>query len=303
MIITCTLNPAIDYHLYQDQIIKGKLNRADNFQFDLGGKGINVSKSLNQLACRSRCITLLNSKYKFFYKPLIKKIGMANFDIVKTKALTRFNVKLHARQETEINTEFKGVTGCDLFKLRQKFKHVNDRDILVFSGSSIKGELYLYDSLVSSLKVKKADIVIDIPAEFYDQVLKYHPLLIKPNQDEINDYFGITSEPESYIDYCKQLIEKGVQNIILSLGKNGSILVTNDKAYQIILPEIKTNQAVGAGDAFVAGFVYDYQLNKDITKAYMFGHATSYAYLKNKNFNLEEVNQILEQIKIQEIIA
>ena len=132
MIVTCTLNPAIDYHLYSDQFEKGKLNRVSDYQFELGGKGINVSKSLNQLACQSRSVTLLNPKLNIFFKELIKSSPYIKFDIVKTSALTRFNVKLHGMKETEVNTELEKVTGCEIHKLRKKILRTKSKDVLIF---------------------------------------------------------------------------------------------------------------------------------------------------------------------------
>ncbi|QWB95980.1 hypothetical protein KHQ89_00475 [Mycoplasmatota bacterium] len=99
MIITCTLNPAIDYHLYSNRFEKGKLNRVTKYQFDLGGKGINVSKTLNQLACKSRSITILNKELKVFYKNTMRQTPYIKYDIVNSKSLTRFNVKLHGKKK------------------------------------------------------------------------------------------------------------------------------------------------------------------------------------------------------------
>jgi len=301
MIITCTLNPAIDYHLYRDHFDKGKLNRVEDYHYELGGKGINVSKSLNQLACYSRSITLLNPKLKVLYKKTLENSPFIKFDIVKIKALTRLNVKLHGRLETEVNTSLEKVTGCEIHKLRQKILRIKSNDVLVFSGSTIKDELYLYDSLLASIKNKEIHTIIDIPAELYNQVLKYKPLLVKPNKDELKSYFELKEDPESYVPYCKELITKGAQNVVVSLGEKGSILVTKDKSYQIVLESVKTNSTVGAGDAFVAGFAYYYQKTQDIVKSYQFAHATSYALIIHTNFHLKDVEDIFENIELKEI--
>ncbi len=297
MITTCTLNPAIDYHLYRDQFEKGKLNRTAHHHFDLGGKGINVSKTLNQLACKSRSITLLNPALKPFYKKTFNNSPYIKFDIVKTKALTRFNVKLHADIETEINTSLESVSSMEIHQLRRKIQKVKNHDILVLSGSSVKGEPYLYDCIMSGLSHKDVDFIVDIPTELYDQILKYKPLLVKPNKDELKTYFNLDEDPEDYIPYCKKLIELGAQNVVLSLGEKGSLLVTKEDTHKIVLDAIKTNQTVGAGDALVAGFAYYYEKTKDVLKAYQFGHATSYAYLIHPNFYLIDVEKIFKEIQ------
>ena len=96
-------------------------------------------------------------------------------------------------------------------------------------------------------------------------------------------------------------MKKGARNVVLSLGEKGSILVTKDRAYKITLDPIKTNLTVGAGDAFIAGFAYSYQNDKDVLNAYMFAHATSYAYVIHRNFHLTDVHEILNQINVEEI--
>lgn len=302
MITTCTLNPAIDYHLYQDQIEKGKLNRVTEYSFDLGGKGINVSKSLNQLACKSRAITILNPELKLFYKRVFKAHPFIKADIVKTQALIRFNVKMHARMETEINTQSEQITAAQIHQLIKKVKRIKDTDMMIFSGSCINNEPYLYDALLTAIKDKDVDVIIDIPAILYDQVLKHKPLLVKPNQEELKDYFNLKDNPKSYIPYCRELINKGAQNIILSLGKSGSLFVNSDQAFRIKLEPIKTNDTVGAGDAFVAGFAFSYNQEKDVIKAYQFGHSTAHAYVMHPQFHINDVYQILKRIDMKEII-
>ncbi len=299
MITTCTLNPAIDYHLYHDQFEKGKLNRATQYHFDLGGKGINVSKTLNQLACRSRSITFLNPALKPFYKKTFNNSPYIKFDIVKTEALTRFNVKLHDESETEINTSLESVKSLEIYKLTKKIKKVKSHDILIFSGSSIKSEPYIYDCLISSLKYPDISLIIDIPTELYNQVLKYKPLLVKPNKTELKTYFDLEEDPDDFVPYCKKLIELGAQNVVLSLGRKGSVLVTKNEVHRIALDEIKTNQTIGAGDALVAGFAYYYQKTKDVVASYKFAHATSYAYLIHPNFELIDVERIFKKIQMK----
>lgn len=301
MITTCTLNPAIDYHLYQDQIEKGKLNRATEYSFDLGGKGINVSKSLNQLACKSRAITILNPELKVFYKHVFKTHPYIKPDIVKTDALIRFNVKMHARMETEINTQSEHITAEQIHQLMKKVKRVKDKDLMIFSGSCINNEPYLYDALLTAIKDKDIDVIIDIPASLYDQVLKHKPLLVKPNKEELKDYFNLKEDPKSYVAYCKKLITLGAQHVIVSLGKSGSLFVTKDQVFKIELEPINTNDTVGAGDAFVAGFAFSYSQDKDVVKAYQFGHATSYAYIMHQQFHINDVLKIIDRIDMKEI--
>jgi len=302
MIITCTLNPAIDYHLYSDHFEKGKLNRVTEYQFDLGGKGINVSKTLNQLACKSRSITILNKELKVFYKKTMRQTPYIKYDIVNSKSLTRFNVKLHGKKETEVNTTFEKVTGSEIHEIRKKLQKIKHDDMLIFSGSCIKGEPYLYDSLISQTHKINKNIIIDIPAELYDQVLKYEPLLVKPNKDELKTYFKLEEDVSDYVPYCKQLIEQGARNIVLSLGEEGSLLVTKDYVYRISLDQIQTNKTVGAGDAFVAGFAYQYQKDQNLLKAYKFGHATSYAFVAQEQIGIKDVEAVLKKINVEEIL-
>ena len=256
MIITVTLNPAIDKTAYVDSLEVGKLNRLKNVVSDVGGKGINVSKTIKALKGNSRCFAVVaGDTGRMVENYLIAEEFNAFF--VEADGSTRENVKVIDGQGhlTELNDEGPYVTERQMELLKMKlFRQLHKGDCIVMSGSAPRGvDKSIYAELVKEAKGKGAKVILDVDGEYFRLAIEEKPDVVKPNIAELEAYFGVSGLDENgIVEYAKKLIDKGVQLVVVSLGDQGALFVTADKVWKAEALDVEVASTVGAGDAMVA---------------------------------------------------
>ncbi len=261
MIYTLTLNPAVDYRMSICNIEYGATNRATSEQLSFGGKGINVSKVLKNLGIESVALgfcagftgdALLAHLDEYGIKHDFIKVGRGN---------TRINVKLSdaENRETEINASGPEVTATEKQQLFEKLKnYVTDGDIVILSGSVPKGVgNEIYSDIMRMLSARRISFVVDATGELLKNTLEYKPFLIKPNISELCGLLGRKlSSKEEVVAAAKELKSKGAQNVLVSMGGDGALLV-DERGEVLSVPAHKGKviNTVGSGDSMVAGFV------------------------------------------------
>ena len=259
MIYTLTLNPALDYAMDVENIVFESTNRSGSERISFGGKGINVSVILSRLGVET---TAFGFAAGFTGKELqnaIEKEGI-NADFTElSSGMTRINVKLNkVGSITEINSSGPNVTPSDLKALYLKLDTLSSGDTLVLAGSIPKGvKSSIYSDIMSYLSNKNIRFVVDTTGKTLLETLKYKPFLIKPNRDELEELFGIEiSTDEQIIECAQKLKNMGAQNVLVSLGKDGAILLdANGNLHKSSSHKIIPKNTVGAGDSMVAGFL------------------------------------------------
>ena len=258
MIYTVTLNPSLDYHLYLTALSVGNVHRTQHTGITFGGKGINVSVILSRLGIPN---TALGFVAGFTGDELCARLTEAGVrqDMIRLEnGYTRINVKLHAADETEINAAGATVTSDAMEVLLGKLELLNGGDELVLSGS-IPPSLPIasYGNIMARLKSKGVRCVVDAEGDALLATLPYAPFLIKPNLHELSMLAGerLTTDAE-IISAARGLQARGAQNVLVSLGARGAILLDADGGCHIA-PAFVGNpvNTVGAGDSMVAGFL------------------------------------------------
>ncbi|MCF7927290.1 MAG: 1-phosphofructokinase [Candidatus Izimaplasma sp.] len=304
MIYTCTLSPAIDYKIELEEFQQGKLNRSKFSKFSAGGKGINISIVLNNLDTKNVALGFIGGfTGKFIENHLQNEHGLKT-DFIELTATTRINVKLLVRnQESEINQLGPSITQNDLEKLLDKINTFSSSDLVICAGSQGRNSQNTYYQIAKRCDEKGIDFIIDTSKETLLETLQFKPLLVKPNIYELMDYFDVTIKTESeIIKYGKQLINLGAQTVIVSLGAEGSLMITKQNVYKSTIPPGEVKNTVGAGDSMISGFVSEYHKTKDLIKAYKnavaAGTATAYSYkLATKN----EIKKYEKQIELKKV--
>ena len=193
---------------------------------------------------------------------------------------TRINVKINAGQETEINGQGPKITETAIQKLFEKLKSLKAGDVLVLAGS-IPSTLpeNIYEWILMCLRDKDVKVVVDATKDLLLNVLKYHPFLIKPNNHELGEMFQTTlTTEEEIIAHAKKLQERGARNVLVSMAKDGAILVTEDGEIYKKQPQKGTVvNSVGAGDSMVAGFLAGYLNTGSYERALELGTAAGSA--------------------------
>lgn len=277
MIYTVTFNPALDYVMRMDDLKLGSTNRSKEEAIFYGGKGINVSCVLKNLGIDSIALGFVAGFTGREIADGVKAQGVMTDFITLKEGMSRINVKIKAGEETEINAQGPAIDAEELDHMFQKISHIQDGDILVLAGA-IPATLPsdIYESIMEKLQDKKVDIVVDATKDLLKNVLKYHPFLIKPNNHELGELFGVTLQTDEEIEiYAKKLQELGARNVLVSMAGDGSLLVTETgEVHRMGVAKGKVVNSVGAGDSMVAGFVASYITNHNYLEALKFGTAT-----------------------------
>lgn len=280
MVYTITLNPSLDYIVSVPNYKQGIVNRTTHEEMYPGGKGINVSIVLNNLGVLNKALGFIAGFTGCEINKRLHELGCATDFIVLNEGTSRINVKIKATKESEINGQGPGMKESEIKKLYRKLSLMEDGDYLVLAGS-IPSTLpeNIYEKILEAIEHKKVHVIVDTHGNALKNTLKYRPFLIKPNQQELGEFFGVTiNNVNESVIYAKKLQAMGARNVLISMARKGAILLTEEKELYIKkAPTGTVINSVGAGDSMVAGFIAGYINTKDYEKAFQLGIAAGSA--------------------------
>lgn len=280
MIYTVTCNPSLDYIVQLNSFTTGMVNRSEAEQLFCGGKGINVSIVLKNMGIASVALGFIAGFTGKEIASRLSSLGCASDFITLPNGLSRINVKIKAKTESEINGQGPAIDDASLDALFKQLKQLKAGDILVLAGSipsCLPNDIY--ERIMELLQGKEIKIIVDATCDLLLNVLSYRPFLIKPNNHELGEMFGVTLTcDEEIITYAKKLQAKGAQNVLISRAGEGAILLTaSGEIYKSAAPKGMVINSVGAGDSMVAGFLAGYLNSGDLQTAFKMGVATGSA--------------------------
>lgn len=297
MIYTVTFNPSLDYIVDVNNFKLGRVNRTTKEIIYAGGKGINVSMVLKNLGFDSTALGFLAGFTGKEICRLMEEQGV-NADFIEVKeGLSRINLKLRSNEESEINGQGPAIKEKDIQNLYEKLDKLQYGDVLVLAGSipSVMPQS-MYMDIMKYMEEKDLNIVVDATRDLLVNVLEYHPFLVKPNNHELGEIFGVElEEKKDVIVYAKKLKEMGAKNVLVSMAGAGAVLVAEDGSiYESEAPKGKVVNSVGAGDSMVAGFLAGFLQTRDYREAFKLGVCTgSASAFSEKLATKEEVDSIM----------
>ena len=299
MVYTVTFNPAIDYVIHMDEIRLGATNRTAREEMYFGGKGINVSIVLKELEIESRALGFIAGFTGEAIEKALSDMGIAT-DFVRLKAgNSRINVKIKSNQETEINAQGPDIDDEAIEALFQKIDEISDEDILILAGSipaSLPSDMY--QRILERISKKKVRVVVDATKDLLLKVLEYKPFLIKPNNHELGEMFGVElSDDREIEEYARKLKAMGAQNVLVSMAGDGAMLIDEDGAkHRCGVCQGTVKNSVGAGDSMVAGFVAG-TINGDYEYALRLGTAAGGATAFSEGLaKRDDINELIKQL-------
>lgn len=300
MIYTVTFNPSIDYIVDVDHFKTGQVNRTRGEHILPGGKGINVSIVLKNMGHESMALGFMAGFTGRKVEKLLADSRVQSDFIDVAEGMSRINVKLRSDEETEINGQGPAIRESDIAKLYDKLGRLQEGDFLVLAGA-IPDAMpdSSYEDIMSYLQGRGVHIVVDATRDLLVNVLKYHPFLIKPNNHELGEIFGVTLETrEEIIAHAGKLQEMGAKNVMISMAGDGGLLLTEDgQVFHSLPPKGKVVNSVGAGDSMVAGFLTGYIETGSYEDAFYMGLCTGSASAFSEELaKREEVKALLESL-------
>ncbi len=305
MIYTVTLNPSIDYVIKVDKLTTGKINRVNEEHIYPGGKGINVTRILKNLDNDNIALGFVSGFTGDYIINSLQELNLKS-DFIKVKeGFTRINVKVKSEEETEINGQGPKISEEELNQFYKVIDKLVDGDILILSGSipSCLDER-LYESIMKRVEDRDIKVIVDATKNLLLNVLKYKPFLIKPNNHELAEMFNVElNSTEDVVFYARKLKEMGAQNVLISMGKDGALLVTeNDEVFASSVAKGEVVNSVGAGDSMVAGFVAGYLKSNSYEEALRLGAASGGATAFSSDLATREfIDKLVQEIEIEKI--
>ncbi len=257
MIYTLTTNPAIDMNILSNGIQGKIVNRTFGAVYTPNGKGLNVSYCLKRFRMQSAVLGFFGDFSGRYIIDETEKRFIETYPIW-VEGTTRINIFLNdGNQEYKFVNEGSYVPLDKQTDMCKLIKGLADLETLVISGSLPKGvRNQFYDKILEICRRRHTAVILDISSSYLNELMHYRPYLIKPNDEEIKDIFGIIMKDEADIKnvlHC--LHEKGAQNILLTLGERGSYFYNGKFIYRAGTKKVKLVSSACAGDASLAGFL------------------------------------------------
>lgn len=300
MVYTVTFNPAVDYIVHTKELRAGATNRSDSEEIYFGGKGINVSIVLSELGVKSKALGFVAGFTGAAIERGVSEKGIDADFVHLSGGFSRINVKIKSDEETELNGQGPKIPDEAVQQLFAKLDELQDGDTLVLAGSipsSLPSDIY--ERILARLSGRKIRAVVDATKDLLVKVLKYQPFLIKPNNFELGEIFGVELHTtDEIVKYAEKLHEMGARNVLVSMAGDGAVLLDEiGKTHVCGVCRGTVKNSVGAGDSMVAGFIagcekagYEYALKLGTAA----GGATAFSEgLATK----EKINELLAQME------
>lgn len=258
MIYTVTLNPAIDCTIHADDLQLNAINRSSSESVTFGGKGVNVSTILKELGVGSTAMGFIAGFTGEAIEKGLKEKGIKTDFVRLEKGLTRINIKIRSKGETDLNGQGPDIDSKAVERLFEKLSKLSDNDTLVLAGSIPNGlSDDIYEKILERLQDRRIRTVVDAAKKLLLNTLKYRPFLIKPNDIELGDIFGsFPKNTEEVTEQAKRLQELGARNVLVSMAEKGALLLEeNGDTHLCGVCRGVVKNSVGAGDSMVAGFL------------------------------------------------
>jgi 1-phosphofructokinase len=309
LITTLTINPAVDYTVKAPELKIGKVNRVEFVSKAAAGKGINVSKGVKNLGEETKALGCIGGESGQFIGGSLKELGITT-DFTWIQDDTRINIKVidDLGHETKINQLGPKIPKEVLEVIEEKvISTIDESEFIVLAGSLPPGcSEDFYQKLINKIKEENNNIKVflDTSQAPLKLALEAKPNLVKPNLRELGEVYGKELSVEEAVEISKNLVEDGIEMVLVSLGAEGAILTTKEGTLKATPPEVDVVSTVGAGDSVVAAMAVAYLNDYKIKDMFRFAIAMSIATILRPGAEmgtLEEVNQYLDEIKIDKL--
>ena len=256
-VYTLTLNPAYDVHATCESFAAGHENLAYTKSREAGGKGVKISRALTENGIANTAVIVLGKDNCADFLQDLEKAGL-DCVLLEKEGRIRENLTLHCAGGPETRISFAGFSVDDSILTEVENAIRIDADtVITFTGRVSSGmSMTNVKAFLAKARAAGAKIVLDSKSFSLEDIYEVKPWLIKPNQEEISEYFGcaVNTIAEA-VEKASAFAEHGVTNVMISLGEQGAMLLSGGKIYTAKPPVIRAVSTIGAGDSTIAGFI------------------------------------------------
>jgi len=310
MIVTVTMNPAIDKTVDIERMIQGGLNRIQRVEMDAGGKGINVSKTIQALGGRSIATGFIGGKTGDIIEGVLNEYTGITTDFVRVGGETRTNLKVVEQrgEVTELNEPGPSADKDQMEALFTKLEHyAGPETLFVLAGSIPKGmDPGIYRIITEKVHEKGAKVLMDADGELFVEALKAKPDMLKPNRVELEAFYEMNyrASEQELVYMGRKLLDNGAKLAAISMGQMGALFITDSGIYRCPGLTVKAHSTVGAGDAMVAAIAYSWDQKLSIEETVelcMAVSAGAVTTIGTKPPSKDVVDELKKQVVIQKI--
>lgn len=309
MILTVTLNAAIDKRYVVEEFKVGEVNRVKECAYVPGGKGLNVSKPAAVAGAEVVATGFVGGHAGNYIEASLKDYHVKSaFYHLESESRSCINIW---DEKNCVQTEFLEpgftVSEEEFLGFLEKFKElVKKADVVAMSGSVPKGlDGTAYQKLVKVVKDAGKKVILDTSGKLLEMGIEACPTMIKPNIDEIRMLTGKDcNEIDEIIEAAKEIHARGVEVVAVSLGADGSLAVSDEGVFRAIVPRIDAVNTVGCGDSMIAGFALGFAEGLSIEETLRKASAISAAAALREEtgyFVMEDMERLYPQIKIEKM--
>lgn len=308
MIVTITMNPAMDKTILLDSFQVGELNRVKTVTLDSGGKGINVSKNIKMLGGETLATGFLAGNTGSVINQMLQSQGIKT-DFIFVPGETRTNMKIVDTNGslTELNECGPEIPQKAMEKLLIKLEKIANSDTFFILTGSVPQNINknIYKNIIQMLKKKGATVFMDADGLLFSEGIEALPNFIKPNRFELEQYFKMSEKAseEELIKMGLKLQEKGIETVLISMGSEGAIFIIKNKVFRVLGLKVEAYSPVGAGDAMVAAFSYGLFKKMPIEGCIRLAVATSAGAVETigtKPATKSVIEQLMRQVRLIE---
>ncbi len=309
MIVTITLNPSLDITITVDGLAVDETNRWTHSRLYAGGKGIDVSRAIHEMGGRSVAYGFIGGSPGRQVEILLDKEGVPfSFTPIERDTRTNFIITdTKTSQQTRIDAPGPRISREEFERFQNKLRQIHPKpDMIVVGGSvprGVPGNIY-YDFIMEA-KDYKVRCSLDSDGQWLEEGIKAKPYLIKPNVREAEALLKTElSTEEVIIDAVLNLVETGIEVVVISRGKGGLIAATKRRIVKAVPPEVKVKSAVGAGDCTIAGLALKLVHEEPLIEACRLAVAMGTAAVLTPGTELchrADVERLLPQVKAWEV--
>ena len=300
MIYTCTLNPAIDLFVETDDLLPSKVNRTKSEDYQANGKGVNVSVILKKLGVQSTALGFKAGFTGAYIQDELEMMGI-DTDFVEMDGVTRVNIFVHTEdEEYKIVNRGPEVDVNKYNEMIEKIKSLPEQSTLFVSGSVPRGvDDSIYEEIAKIAFDKKVKLILDISSKVMMDCLQYNPLLIKPNKEELAHFYDKENLTEDEVIYYGQdLLNRGAQHVLVSLGEDGAIFIDEKHLLKVTSPIGKVVNTACAGDTMLAAFSQKVQSGLSVEESLIYASAAGSSTAFSKGLSdLTDISELVKGIK------
>lgn len=306
MILTITLNPSIDRRYDVAAFEKGKVFRTNDYQYTVGGKGLNVSKVISSFNEPVVATGFIGGSGGDFIANGLTEMDIKH-DFVSIDGETRSCLAIISddASQTEILERGPSISSGEIEEFNNLYESLLEKtDIICASGSLPEGvPREIYRDMIFLAKKKNKKFILDTSGEALRLGIEAGPYLVKPNKEELENLTGITIESEEdLMNSGKYLLNKGIEMVVISLGEEGSMVFHKDHIYRVIVPTIEAVNPVGSGDSMVAGLALSISRGYDFETMLKVGAACGTANAMESEtgkVDQDRMNGIMDKVRIE----